>query len=182
MRVNTSGVIAYDDSTYLTGNQTITLSGIITGSGTTAITTAIADGALSIAKTSGLQTALDGKLSTTGKAADSDLLDGHDTAYFATSGGSTAIDFSVKALTMNGALSGATTGSFSSIVSATGLNLGSNYGLPKIYLYNDGTYNDGIGIYSREYRFFANELENNMFTWGKQTFAGVFTEYMRLVS
>lgn len=46
---------------YLTGNQTITLSGVITGSGTTAITTAIADGALSIAKTSGLQTALDSK-------------------------------------------------------------------------------------------------------------------------
>jgi hypothetical protein len=46
----------------ISGNQTITLSGIITGSGTTAITTAIADGALSIAKTSGLQTALDGKL------------------------------------------------------------------------------------------------------------------------
>lgn len=82
VRVNTSGVIAYDDSTYLTGNQTITLSGIITGSGTTAITTAIADGALSIAKTNGLQTALDGKLSTTGKAADSDLLDGHDSTYF----------------------------------------------------------------------------------------------------
>lgn len=82
VRVNTLGAIAYDDSTYLTGNQTITLSGIITGSGTTAITTAIADGALSIAKTNGLQTALDGKLSTTGKAADSDLLDGHDSTYF----------------------------------------------------------------------------------------------------
>lgn len=53
-----------DTSTYLTGNQTITLSGVVTGSGTTAITTAIADGALSIAKTSGLQTALDGKLGT----------------------------------------------------------------------------------------------------------------------
>lgn len=84
VRVNTSGVIAYDDSTYLTGNQTITLSGIITGSGTTAITTEIADGVLSIAKTNGLQTALDGKLSTTGKAADSDKLDGQDSTYFAT--------------------------------------------------------------------------------------------------
>ena len=51
--------------TYLTQNQTITLSGIITGSGRTAITTAIADGKLSIAKTSGLQTALDAKMSTT---------------------------------------------------------------------------------------------------------------------
>jgi len=53
-----------DTNTYITGNQTITLSGIVTGSGTTAITTAIADSALSIAKTSGLQTALDGKFAT----------------------------------------------------------------------------------------------------------------------
>ncbi|WP_396197388.1 beta strand repeat-containing protein [Flavobacterium sp.] len=48
----------------ISGNQTITLSGIITGSGTTAITTSIADSALSIAKTSGLQTALDSKQAT----------------------------------------------------------------------------------------------------------------------
>jgi hypothetical protein len=49
----------------ISGNQTITLSGVITGSGTTAITTSIADGTLSIAKTSGLQTALDSKMTTT---------------------------------------------------------------------------------------------------------------------
>ena len=48
---------------YLTGNQTITLSGVVTGSGTTAITTSIADGALSIAKTNGLQAELDGRVS-----------------------------------------------------------------------------------------------------------------------
>jgi len=35
--------ISYDNSTYLTGNQTITLSGDITGSGTTAITTTLAN-------------------------------------------------------------------------------------------------------------------------------------------
>jgi hypothetical protein len=35
-----------DSSTYLTGNQTITLSGVVTGTGTTAITTAIANGAI----------------------------------------------------------------------------------------------------------------------------------------
>ena len=35
-----------DSSTYLTANQTITLSGVVTGSGTTAITTAIANGAI----------------------------------------------------------------------------------------------------------------------------------------
>jgi hypothetical protein len=49
---------------YLTGNQTITLSGIVTGSGATSITTSIADAALSIAKTNGLQAALDAKMST----------------------------------------------------------------------------------------------------------------------
>jgi hypothetical protein len=48
----------------ISGNQTITLTGIVTGSGTTAITTAIADASLSIAKTSGLQTALDSKQAT----------------------------------------------------------------------------------------------------------------------
>lgn len=53
---------ALDTNSYLTANQTITLSGIVTGSGTTAITTSIADNALSIAKTSGLQTALNAKL------------------------------------------------------------------------------------------------------------------------
>ena len=50
--------------TYLTENQTITLKGVITGSGRTSITTAIADGKLSIAKTSGLQSALDAKMAT----------------------------------------------------------------------------------------------------------------------
>lgn len=60
--VNSKGLVtAASNVSYLTANQTITLSGIISGSGTTTITTAIADGALSIAKTSGLQTALDGK-------------------------------------------------------------------------------------------------------------------------
>lgn len=47
----------------LSGNQTINLSGVVTGSGATSITTSIADGALSIAKTSGLQSALNGKRS-----------------------------------------------------------------------------------------------------------------------
>ena len=50
--------------TYLTQNQTITLSGIITGSGKTSITTSIADDALTIAKTKGLQDALNAKMTT----------------------------------------------------------------------------------------------------------------------
>lgn len=47
---SSNGTLTVDTSTYLTGNETITLSGIITGSGTTAITTAIADNALSLSK------------------------------------------------------------------------------------------------------------------------------------
>jgi hypothetical protein len=46
----TGTTISYDNSTYLTANQTITLSGIVTGSGSTAITTAIADGAIALSK------------------------------------------------------------------------------------------------------------------------------------
>lgn len=46
---------------YLKGNQTITLTGVVTGSGTTSIATSIADGALTIAKTNGLQAALNAK-------------------------------------------------------------------------------------------------------------------------
>ena len=49
---------------YLKGNQNITLTGVVTGSGTTSIATSIADGALSIAKVNGLQTALNGKQAT----------------------------------------------------------------------------------------------------------------------
>lgn len=62
--INALGYTPQPSGSYLTGNQTITLSGIVTGSGTTAITTAIADNALSIAKTSGLQSALNAKQAT----------------------------------------------------------------------------------------------------------------------
>ncbi|MBZ9578076.1 hypothetical protein KJA13_03555, partial [Patescibacteria group bacterium] len=41
LNMTTGGVIDYDTSSYITGNQTITLSGDVTGSGATAITTAI---------------------------------------------------------------------------------------------------------------------------------------------
>jgi len=41
-----TGALSIDTSTYITGNQTITLSGDVTGSGSTAITTAIAAGVI----------------------------------------------------------------------------------------------------------------------------------------
>ncbi|MFA5777730.1 MAG: hypothetical protein WC906_04790, partial [Parcubacteria group bacterium] len=43
LTMTTGGVMGYDSNTYITGNQTITLSGDVTGSGTTSITTTIAD-------------------------------------------------------------------------------------------------------------------------------------------
>lgn len=69
----------------ITGNQTITLSGDVSGSGTTSIVVTVADDSHNhiISNVDGLQTALDGKLSTSGKAADSNLLDGLDSTAFA---------------------------------------------------------------------------------------------------
>jgi hypothetical protein len=47
IRVNAGGTaLEYFTSTFLTANQTITLTGVVTGSGTTSITTAIANGAI----------------------------------------------------------------------------------------------------------------------------------------
>ena len=68
----------------ITGNQTITLSGDVSGSGTTSISVTVADDSHNhvISNIDGLQTALDGKLSTSGKAADSNLLDGIDSSAF----------------------------------------------------------------------------------------------------
>ena len=68
----------------ITGNQTITLSGDVSGSGTTSISVTVADDSHNhiISNVDGLQTALDGKLSTSGKAADSNLLDGYDYTAF----------------------------------------------------------------------------------------------------
>lgn len=47
---NGDGTYAVDTNTYLTGNQTVTLSGDVTGSGATSITTTIANGAVTYAK------------------------------------------------------------------------------------------------------------------------------------
>jgi hypothetical protein len=69
---------------YLTGNQTITLSGDVSGSGTTSIAVTIADDSHNhvISNVDGLQTALDGKLGTSGTAANSQLLDNMDSTRF----------------------------------------------------------------------------------------------------
>lgn len=49
---STAGVISYDTNTYLTANQSITLSGAITGTGSTAITTTLASSVVGIANLS----------------------------------------------------------------------------------------------------------------------------------
>jgi hypothetical protein len=49
VKMTAAGTFSLDTNTYLTANQNITLSGDITGSGTTAITTTIANGAVDIA-------------------------------------------------------------------------------------------------------------------------------------
>lgn len=64
----TSSGFTIDTNTYLTGNQTITLSGDVTGSGATAITTSIGNGKVTTAKIADAAVT-DAKLSATGVAA-----------------------------------------------------------------------------------------------------------------
>lgn len=61
-------VTALEGAGYLTGNQTVTLSGDVSGSGTTAITVTVADDSHNhiISNVDGLQTALDAKAVTDG--------------------------------------------------------------------------------------------------------------------
>ena len=91
-----------NNSGYITGNQTITLSGDVSGSGTTSIAVTIADDSHNhiISNVDGLQTALDAKLASSsytaadvltkiktvdgaGSGLDADLLDGQSSAYYA---------------------------------------------------------------------------------------------------
>lgn len=62
------------------------------------------------------------------------------------------------------------------------IDLGSTYGMAKLYLYNDGTYVNGFGIYANEFRSFFDTIDAALsrMTWGKQSLAGSFTEFMRL--
>jgi hypothetical protein len=69
VRIVAAGTTKFDsNNTYLTGNQTITLTGDASGSGTTSIAVTVADDSHNhvISNVDGLQTALDGKLPLTG--------------------------------------------------------------------------------------------------------------------
>lgn len=52
VKTDSSGNLSVDTNTYITGNQTITLTGAVTGSGTTSITTTLASGVVGIANLS----------------------------------------------------------------------------------------------------------------------------------
>ena len=143
-------------SSFLQGNQTITLSGDATGSGTTSIVVTVADDSHNhiISNVDGLQAALDGKLSTSGKAADSNLLDGIDSGSFLRSDATDTFT----------TLSGTT-------LTTTNLTIGSsakvNFGNNDSMSYNDS---DGIGAFS----FNADAgAANALLKAGDATFSGL---------
>lgn len=125
---------------YLTGNQTITLTGDVSGSGTTSIAVTIADDSHNhiIANVDGLQAALDGKLSTTGKAADSNLLDGLDSSAFLRSNADDSFSGLLISTSRNNGISGTYNSTLTDQIwtmgsayrnAANGSNFGNLYGL-----------------------------------------------------
>jgi hypothetical protein len=59
------------------------------------------------------------------------------------------------------------------------MDLGAGTGKPKLYLYNDSASVLGFGIYANELRSFT-DLAATRFSWGYQSHAGAFNEWMRL--
>lgn len=135
--VNSDGTLSIDTTTYLSGNENITLSGDISGSGTTAITTTIGAGKVTDSMLAGNISY--GKLSLAGAILDSDLagsiaaskLIGSDivTVGTITSGtwngsvvdavyGGTGVNNGSNTITLGGSLT--TVGSFSTTLTTTG--------------------------------------------------------------
>lgn len=92
---STAGTISYDTATYLTANQSITLSGVVTGTGTTAITTSLASSVVGITN-----------LSATGTPSSTTYLRGDNTWATISGGGGTT----TNAATFNNSGSGASSG------------------------------------------------------------------------
>lgn len=88
VKMTAANTFALDTSTYLTANQSITLSGAVTGSGTTAITTTLANSVVGISN-----------LSATGTPSSTTYLRG-DNTWAAVSGGGGGTVTSVAALTL----------------------------------------------------------------------------------
>ena len=130
---------------YLTGNQTITLSGDATGSGTTAITVTVADDSHNhiISNVDGLQTALDGKQSLDAdltaiaglSSADGNFIVGSATGWVAESGATARTSLGLGALATLSTVDAATITDNS--VGAAELNVTGN-GTTSQYLRSDG--------------------------------------------
>lgn len=117
--------ISYDNSTYLTGNQTITLSGDISGSGSTAITTAIGAGKVTNTMLAG--SIAYSKLSLTGSIVNADITNGtidlttKVTGILPGTNGGTGVNNSTRTMTYAGnvAFTGAFNATFAVPLTAT---------------------------------------------------------------
>jgi len=134
-----------NDSGYITGNQTITLSGDATGSGTTSITVTVADDSHNhiISNVDGLQSALDGKQPLDAdltaiaglSAADGNFIVGSATGWVAESGATARTSLGLGALATLSTVDAATITDNS--VGAAELNVTGN-GTTSQYLRSDG--------------------------------------------
>lgn len=130
-------------ATTATSDPTLTLAGDATGSatftnlGNATLTVTVVDDSHNhiISNVDGLQTALDGKLSTSGKAADSELLDGLDSTAFLRSNASDTMDAGTNTtLTILSDDTGAST-----------IQLyGASQGTGRVYVGQDASYGGGI--------------------------------------
>lgn len=116
----TAGVASFDSNTYLTGNQSITLSGDVTGSGTTAITGTIAAGAVTLAKMANMATASLIYRKTAGSGAP----EVNTLATLKTDLGLTGTNSGDQTITLTGDATGTGTGSFAVTLASSGVTAG----------------------------------------------------------
>jgi hypothetical protein len=108
-----------DTSTYLTANQTITLSGAVTGSGTTAITTTIANSAVTLAKMADVSTGTVFYRKTSGTGAP----ETQTLATLKSDLGLTGTNSGDQTITLTGDVTGSGTGSFSTTIASAAVSL-----------------------------------------------------------
>lgn len=142
--------------------RTLSLAGDVTGSvswdgsGNASITTVVADDSHNhiISNIDGLQSALDGKLSTSAKAADSNLLDGLDSSAFLRSNAS---DTMTGSLTIDNGANGSSTAVFNTYDRLIFNNQYSDAprGPNKITLYDDNQWIAGLGIHNDTVAYYS---------------------------